>query len=74
MQKVAAGLLYETIVHRVPAGDPRWPTGESRIIVTRTHNRQHIGTRHEIVLPDGSVPHSHPKDYTLRDCSRVRAP
>ena len=38
-----------------------------------TFNGQHIGTIHEIVAPDGAILHSHPKDYTLRDCSRVRA-
>ena len=39
-----------------------------------TANDRHVGTLHEIVMPDGAVPHSHPKDYTRRDCSRVGAP
>ncbi len=38
-----------------------------------TANGQHIGTVHEVVMTAGDVVHCHPKDYTRRDCSRVRS-
>lgn len=56
-----------------PATNPRWIGGTSRIVRVFTNKGQHIGTFHEIVLPDGSVPHSHPKDYTRRDCTKIAA-
>jgi hypothetical protein len=56
----------------VAATNPRYAGGASVIVKLVTPNGQHIGTFHEIRMPDGSVPHSHPKDYTKRDCSRVR--
>lgn len=37
------------------------------IINLLTENGQHIGTIHEIRMPDGTVPQSHPKDYTAGD-------
>lgn len=46
----------------------------SRIVKLMTANDRHVGTLHEIAMPDGAVPHSHPKDYTRRDCSRVGGP
>ena len=70
--KRADGLFHEVIVHESPAGDPRFEGGVSRIVKLLTANGHHIGTLHEVVMPDGSTPHSHPKDYTRRDCSRVR--
>jgi len=72
--KRTEGVLTEVVVHEVPAGDPRYRGGSARTIKLITPNGRHIGTVHEVVMPDGSVPHSHPKDYTRRDCSRVRAP
>ena len=60
--------------HRTPARDPRYAGGVSRIVKLMTANDRHVGTLHEIAMPDGAVPHSHPKDYTRRDCSRVGAP
>ena len=69
--KRAEGLLRSVIVHETAATHPDYTGGASRIVKLMTANNQHIGTLHEIVLPDGTVPHSHPKDYTRRDCSRV---
>lgn len=57
-----------------PAKNPKYAGGTSQIVKLETTNGQHIGTIHRIVMPDGSIPHEHPKDYTLRDCSRVRIP
>ena len=70
--KRAAGILIEDIVHRAVATNPRWLGGEARIVKLVTVNGQHIGTLHEVATADGEVVHSHPKDYTRRDCSRVR--
>ena len=70
--KRTQGILLAAIVYQSPAGDPRYIGGISRIVKLVTARGQHIGTLHEVVMPDGSVPHSHPKDYTQRDCSRVR--
>ena len=67
------GLLFEVIAYVSAAGDPRYVGGISRIVKLMTPRGQHIGTVHEVVMPDGLRPHSHPKDYTTRDCSRVRA-
>lgn len=71
-EKRANGGLTEIIAHQTAAGDPRFAGGVSRIVKLLTANGQHIGTVHEVVMPDGSAPHSHPKDYARRDCSRVR--
>ena len=71
--KRASGVLLESIVHRTPARNPRWIGGEARILKLLTANGRHIGTVHEVVMPDSEIVHSHPKDYTRRDCSRVRA-
>ena len=65
-------LFVEQIVHQTAAGDPRYMGGLSVIVKLITGNGQHVGTVHEIRQPDGTLQHSHPKDYTLRDCSRVR--
>ena len=70
--KCTGGTFHTEIVHEVAASNPAWVGGTSRIVKLMTANNQHIGTLHEIVLPDGTVPHSHPKDYTRRDCSRIR--
>jgi hypothetical protein len=72
--KRATGLLTEIIVYSSPAGNPRYAGGTSIIVKLLTANGRHIGTVHEIVMQDGSRPHSHPKDYTHRDCTRVRLP
>ena len=71
--KRVSRLLLEDIVHRAAARNPRWIGGEARIIKLITANGQHIGTVHEVVTAGGDVVHSHPKDYTRRDCSRVRS-
>jgi len=65
-------IFFEEIVHQIAAGDPRYVGGLSVIVKLITSRGQHIGTVHEIQMPDGTVRHTHPKDYTLRDCSRVR--
>ena len=69
--KHAQGTLQPIIVHQTMARNPEYGGGVSRIVKLVTAADRHIGTIHEIVMPDGSVPHSHPKDYTRRDCSRV---
>lgn len=71
-EKRARGVFEEQTVYSSPAGDPRYTGGTSNIIKLLTKNGNHVGTVHEIRLPDGSVPHSHPKDYTRRDGTRAR--
>ena len=71
--KRASGMLTEDIVHRAAATNPRWVGGEARIVKLITARGQHIGTLHEVVAAGGEVVHSHPKDYTRRDCSRIRS-
>ena len=71
-EKRSTGILTERIVHQTAARNPRYAGGASRIILLITPRGQHIGTIHEVVQPDGTVEHSHAKDYMLRDCSRVR--
>ena len=71
-QKRAAGLLVEIIAGSVEASNPAYSGATSIIVKLLTQNGRHIGTVHEIVFGDGRIPHSHPKDYTLRDCSRIR--
>ena len=71
-EKRLSGAFIEIIVHERPAHNPAYAGGSSRIVKLLTRSGQHVGTVHEIVMPDGTAPHSHPKDYTLRDCSRVR--
>ncbi|MGH2609063.1 MAG: hypothetical protein ACRDHF_08235 [Tepidiformaceae bacterium] len=73
-EKRVGGVLTEIIAYSSAAGNPAYAGGTSRIVKLLTRKGQHIGTIHEIVMPDGTRPHSHPKDYTLRDCSRVRTP
>jgi hypothetical protein len=68
------GVFVEIIARRDRATNPRYTGGESRYVKLLTSSGWHIGTLHEIVLPDGSVAHSHAKDYTRRDCSRIRPP
>jgi len=70
--KRTEGIFRELIVHQGPAGDPRYAGGVSRIVKLVTARGHHIGTVHEVVMADGSVPHCHPKDYTRHDCTRVR--
>ena len=67
----AQSVLRPIIVHR---RGTRYAGGVSRIVKLMTANNRHVGTLHEIAMPDGAVPHSHPKDYTRRDCSRVGGP
>ena len=71
-QKRAAGLLVEIIAGSVAANNPAYSGARSIIVKLLTQHGRHIGTVLEIVYEDGRMPHSHPKDYTLRDCSRVR--
>ena len=70
----ADGALCSMIVHERAATNPAYADGTSRIVKLLTANDQHIGTVHEIVLLDGTVPHSHPKDYTRRDCECIAEP
>lgn len=72
-EKRIAGIFVEIIADERPATNPRYAGGRSLIIKLLTPGGQHIATVHHIVMPDGSVPHTHGKDYTRRDCSRVRA-
>ena len=72
-RKRAEGLFSEIIAHSTAARNPRYAAGTSRIVKLVTAHGRHIGTVHEIVLPGGLVPHSHPKDYTRRDCVRIRS-
>ena len=67
------GLFNEIIADSRSARNPVYPGGVSLIVKLITPRGQHIGSVHEVRMPDGSTPHSHPKDYTRRDCSRVRA-
>jgi hypothetical protein len=73
-EKRASGILTEIIARQEPATNPNYGGGNSVFTKLITPNGHHIGTVHEIVMADGSIPHSHPKDYTKRDCSRVRGP
>lgn len=70
-EKLRNGILSEIIAYRSPANNPRYVGGISEIVKLLTPNGRHIGTLHRITMPDGSVPHEHGKDYTLRDCSRI---
>lgn len=70
--KIASGTLHTIIVATAPATNPIYFGGTSRILKVLTPNGQHIGTVHEIEAPDQGVLHRHPKDYTRRDCTRVR--
>lgn len=69
--KLANGTFREIIAYRSAANNPRYQGGPSLIVKLLTPNGQRIGTLHRITMPDGTVPHEHPKDYTMRDCSRV---
>ncbi len=71
--KRASGTRTDIIAYSAPARNPAYAGGESLILKVMTPNGQHIATWHEIRMPDGSIAHSHPKDYTRRDCSRMRA-
>lgn len=73
-RKRREGILISIIVHPSPATDPRYSGGTSQYVKLMTPDGQHIGTVHEVVMSDGTVPHSHPKDYTRRDCVRMRIP
>ena len=70
--KIASRVLNTVIVATSPATNPLYSDGTSRIVVVLTQRGQHIGTFHEIEVPGRGVMHRHPKDYTRRDCSRVR--
>ncbi|MXW23629.1 MAG: hypothetical protein F4X80_00545 [Chloroflexi bacterium] len=72
--KRANGTLRSIIVHERPATNPVYAGATSRIVKLLTVNDQHIGTVHEIVWADGTVAHSHPKDYTRRNCERIAEP
>jgi hypothetical protein len=69
--KIVAGVFTEDTKESA-ATNPRYRGGRSVIVKLISRGEHHIGTIHRIVMPDGSIPHEHPKDYTLRDCSRVR--
>ena len=75
--KVDTEALYLELIdlEDTPATNPRYEGGLSRfyLVKTSSHHR-HVGTIHRIEMPDGLVPHSHPHDYTRRDCSRCRVP
>lgn len=72
--KVANGSLHTIIIVTEPAKNRLYHGGTSRIVKVRTANGHHIGTFHEIEVPGSGILHRHPKDYTRRDCSRVRCP
>ena len=72
-EKRASGKFTEIIAYEAPARDVALPGVWGVIIKLLTSNGRHIGTVHDIVDKDkGAVRESHPHDYTLRDCSRVR--
>lgn len=71
--KRESGILSAIVADTSDAKNQRYHGGTSYIVKPLTPSGQHIGTLHEIMLPDGSVPHTHPKDYTRRDCTRIRA-
>ena len=71
-EKRATGLLSEIVAYATSAGDPELPGVRAVIIKLLTPKGQHIGTVHDIFNADGTLRESHPHDYTLRDCSRVR--
>jgi len=71
-EKLAAGLLNSITAADARATNPVYAGARSRIIKVLTPKGRHIGTYHEIVAVDSSILHRHPKDYTLRDCTRVR--
>jgi hypothetical protein len=71
-EKRRAGLLIEEVRWEGSARDPALPGVRSLILKLKTPSGQHIGTVHDIVNADGTLRESHPHDYTLRDCSRVR--
>jgi hypothetical protein len=54
-------LVTEIIAQERPAGNPIFAGGVSRIVKLLTPNGRHIGTVHEIVMPDGSRPPLPPK-------------
>ena len=70
--KIVAAAFTEQVLRDTPATNLKYEGGRSLLVKLVTANDRHIGTIHRIVMPDGSIPHEHPKDYTLRDCSRVR--
>ena len=73
INKRQSSIFTEIIAYRAPAGDPALPGVWGIIVKLLTPNGRHIGTVHDIVNEDkGTVLDSHPHDYTLRDCSRVR--
>ena len=72
LEKRNSNVLKAIIVDERPATNPLFHGGVSRIVKLLTPNGQHIATLHEIVMADGATPHCHGKDYTRRDCSRVR--
>ena len=71
--KREAGTLTDLVADEARASNPAYAGATSRIVKLLTASGQHIGTIHEIVDGEGKVLHSHPKDYTRRDCSRVRS-
>lgn len=70
-EKRATGIFSEIIVPDGPAKNPAYIGGTSRFIKLLTPKGHHVATLHEIEMPDGTVIHSHVKDYTRRDCSRI---
>jgi len=73
-EKRAAGAFLERVSWHSPARDPRMAGAWSAYVRLYTPDGFHIGTLHEVLYREDGRPagHSHPKDYTLRDCSRVR--
>jgi len=70
--KRAAGVFLEIPVYQAPARDPNRAGVWAILFKLLTPSGQHIGTVHDIIGPDGAVLDSHPHDYILRDCSKVR--
>ncbi len=72
-KSVAAATSLRSSHNQSRPENPKYAGGWSKLIRLETENGQHIGTIHEIQMPDGTVPQSHPKDYTDRDCQRFRS-
>jgi hypothetical protein len=75
-EKRAEGVFIEMVSQPTESGDRRYAGEFSVIVRLYTKNGRHIGTLHQMIDSSGTVlvdrHPPHPRDYTLRDCSRVR--
>src|SRR3990172_1691716 len=62
--KILAGRITSHHIpgNRRPARSPRFPRGISDIVRHSNALGYQVATSHRITLPDGTIPHSHPKD------------